>query len=327
LIALLGVSLFILGCDDSSDDSTQAAEQAAQELVKDLGGDEFAVATGGGNVELRKNTTAVPVTVPDGVTLDTKTFTLAATTLTVNGTVKLGASATPTGAVTVGGKITVDGAGVELDMTTQALTLTEGGVLETKGGGTVEFGATTFSGVGTWTASATGGTAEAGVSGVKLQSAATGATISLVPGSGTRTAGILTAGGTPIITQAAVGSNDLAISAGITIALGGVKGTGTGIVGQLVLAGDGTNPGKITLADNTSVVSTGNTPGNAVFGTAATIGGKTPTTTTIAVTITTTGNGAAGDFAKMVGGSGGKALDGGNADTIPITIDGSQAVA
>jgi hypothetical protein len=74
------------------------------------------------------------------------------TDLTVNGALTLGAAAAARGDVTVSGTITVDGSGAKLDMGTHDLTLLENGVLETKGGGTVVIGETTFGGVGTWTA-------------------------------------------------------------------------------------------------------------------------------------------------------------------------------
>jgi hypothetical protein len=75
LIALLGASLFILGCDDSSDDSTQAAEQAAQELEASFGeGEAKAVGT---KVTLLKAATAKDdLIVGKGVTLDVGTYTL-----------------------------------------------------------------------------------------------------------------------------------------------------------------------------------------------------------------------------------------------------------
>jgi filamentous hemagglutinin len=259
LIALLGVSLFILGCDDSSDDSTQAAEQAAAELVKDLG-DEFAVATGGGNVELRKNMTDdVAVEVKAGVTLDTKGFTLAATTLKVDGTVKLDKAAAPTGAVTVGksGRIIVDKADGILTIGT-SLTLAEGGVLETKGGGTVVIEQTTFGGVGTWTASATGGDEDPGVSGISITVATDVTTVALAAGNKTspRTAGILTASGTdPTITQAAgQANNDLIVSAATTINLGGTSSAS--VLGKILLGQGGTGPGKLSLTAADSVILT-----------------------------------------------------------------------
>jgi hypothetical protein len=114
--------------------------------------------------------------------------------------------------------------------------------------------------VGTWTASATGGTgAQAGVSGLTITSSANGAAIALVPGNGSRTAGILTAGGTsPTITQDTGASNTLSIGAGVEIALGGV-----GVkLGEIVLknsnATNAADNGKISLLGS---ISTGNEAG------------------------------------------------------------------
>jgi hypothetical protein len=146
--------------------------------------------------------------------------------------------------------------------------LAESGSLATAGNGTAVFGATTFGGVGSWTASATGGTAQAGVSGVSITSAATGASIALVAGSGVREAGILTAGGTdPTITQAAGASNTLTIATATEIVLGGASSE----LGVIKLA-QGTNPGSLTLAGTTSVIYTlaAKTPG-AVYSTLTSI--------------------------------------------------------
>jgi hypothetical protein len=109
--------------------------------------------------------------------------------------------------------------------------------------------------VGTWTASATGGTgAQAGVSGLTITSSANGAAIALVAGTGSRTAGILTAGGTsPTITQAAGASNTLSIGTGVEIVLGAANADAN--LGVIKLT-KGTNPGSLTLAGTTSVIYT-----------------------------------------------------------------------
>jgi hypothetical protein len=131
------------------------------------------------------------------------------------------------------------------------LSLAEDGTLETKGTGTAVFGATTFSGVGVWTATATGGSAGGGVS---ITSAAAGATIVLVPGTGSRTAAELTASGTsPAITQAAGTGNALTIGAATVVNLGASDNSAN--LGSIKLT-KGTNPGKLTLAAATSVVYT-----------------------------------------------------------------------
>jgi hypothetical protein len=117
--------------------------------------------------------------------------------------------------------------------------LPEGGSFATSGTATVVFGKTTFGGVGTWTASATGGAVETGVSGVSITSSANGAAVALVAGSGARTAGILTAGGaSPSITQAIGASNAFSIGAGAVVDITG---------GSLVLTA-GTDPAKLTGA-------------------------------------------------------------------------------
>jgi hypothetical protein len=123
----------------------------------------------------------------------------------------------------------VDAAGV--------VKLPEGGSFATSGAGTVVFGQTTFGGVGTWTASATGGAAETGVSGVSITSSANGAAIALVPGTNTREAGILTASGaSPSITQAIGESNAFSIGAGAVVDI---------TAGSLVLTA-GANPATFT---------------------------------------------------------------------------------
>jgi hypothetical protein len=123
----------------------------------------------------------------------------------------------------------------------------------------------------------------------------------------------------PTITQTAGSGNNLIIAADTTIALGGTSSA----LGQLILNGNASNPGKITLTNETSVVSTGNVAAASAWSSAATIGGKTPKS--VSVVITTTNNNAAGDFAKMDGTDGSKVLEGSSSD--PVTIDGSQAVA
>jgi hypothetical protein len=108
LIALLGVSLFIMGCDDSSDDAekstTDLAKDLAEKLVNakvDPANDTKVLLTGIVNLPTEN------ITVAKGITLDTGAFTLAVADLTVNGTVNLGAAATPAGNVTVGASATL----------------------------------------------------------------------------------------------------------------------------------------------------------------------------------------------------------------------------
>jgi hypothetical protein len=176
------------------------------------------------------------------------------------------------GTVNVTGTVSVAAGGI--------VAILEGGVLGTSGSGKVVFGATMFSGVGAWTASATGGSAEAGVSGVSITSAAAGATIALVAGTNTRTAGILTASGTnPTITQAAGSGNALTIAAATEINLAGAT---LAKVGEIKLV-SGTNPGQLTFTAATSKVLVGaGTGGTPITGTnTPTIGGNTIVITTL----------------------------------------------
>jgi hypothetical protein len=97
LIALLGVSLFILGCDDSSDDSTEAAEQAATELAAEFGEDE--AKADGTTVTLQKPATITkPISVEVGVTLNIGTHDLTVDTRGVL-TIKTGAIIAGTGKI------------------------------------------------------------------------------------------------------------------------------------------------------------------------------------------------------------------------------------
>jgi fibronectin-binding autotransporter adhesin len=142
--------------------------------------------------------------------------------------------------------------------------VTGDGAITTEGTGEMEFGASKFSGAGTWTASVSGGDTD-NVTGVKITAASTGATIAAatlpdVPKPiGTAT---LTASGTPTITQAAgTANNALTIGANTVLALGG-DGTAAG---SIVLKGAAANPGKLTFENagsgdvGTSLVTTGAT--------------------------------------------------------------------
>jgi hypothetical protein len=164
LIALLGVSLFILGCDDSSDDSTQAAENAAKELSEKT---DF-----NGKVDVTdatvtvKASTAITITeaftVGGGVTLvvpATATLTVpAGKPATIDGTLIIGAGAekvTVTKATLKGGAADGD-AGTLTLANNDELTLSSSGtiVVATTGTGGVilentEFGAGTYTATGT----------------------------------------------------------------------------------------------------------------------------------------------------------------------------------
>jgi hypothetical protein len=169
LIALLGVSLFILGCDDSSDDSTEPTQDAL-DLVADLGGKEFAEATGGGTVVLKDDVTlTTATTVKAGVTLvvpATATLTVpAGKPATINGTLIIGAGAdkvTVTKATLKGGVAV--GAGTLTLINNEVLTLADTGTIVVTGtAGKVilpntEFGAGTYKAKGVVTITAlTGG--------------------------------------------------------------------------------------------------------------------------------------------------------------------------
>jgi hypothetical protein len=107
LIALLGVSLFILGCDDSSDDAPGLPPE--EQLIKDLGGTDVAeIDTDDGTGKTVKLTAKVTlkkaVEVPAGVTLDTngEDLDIVGYKLTVKGKIAgTGGAVTTTGAGSV----------------------------------------------------------------------------------------------------------------------------------------------------------------------------------------------------------------------------------
>jgi hypothetical protein len=201
------------------------------------------------------------------------------------------------------------------------LTLANGGAITTAGSGELEFGATTFSGDGAWTASVSADDGD-NITGVKITIDTAGATIAAAAPSGVTAAGTatLTASGIPVITQAAEASNALTIGANTVIALGG---TDTAAAGQIVLTGHAANPGKIALVATTSVVKTGNAAGTGAFASAAKIGSKTFGTST--ADITTTADAATGKLATVTASAANKDLVGGDASNT-ITIDSTQDV-
>jgi hypothetical protein len=203
-----------------------------------------------------------------------------------------------------------------------AVTLAKTGALETESNGKVVFGLTTFSGVGTWTASVTASqTTATDYTGVAITSAAGGATIAATGGS--TGAGVLTAGGTsPTITQAAGADNVLTIGANTTVALGGDGAE----VGKIVLTGAAANPGKLTFANagssdvGTSLVSTGATGAdNKVTGTVSAPAGGTAIVWYAANA--TTG----GKWSKVGASNTTNSLVGGAADT-DVTLSGVTTV-
>jgi hypothetical protein len=147
---------------------------------------------------------------------------------------------------------------------TDTLFLADGGSVATRGTGKAVFGSTDFSGVGAWTASGsraagTTGGYTANAAGVTITSATTGATIAVQAGTDGWTDGVLTASGTPTINQAADGSNDFVIGAGIEVALGGTSTTVGGTISLKNSAATTENDnGKLTLR---GTITTGNEPG------------------------------------------------------------------
>jgi hypothetical protein len=121
-----------------------------------------------------------------------------------------------TGVILTGAEGTADFAA------TDVLILAEDGTIATLGDGTATFGATEFSGVGTWTASGSG--SESGsdtINGVEITSADTGATIavSAANSDGWDEAILTASGASPVITQDKGAANNLVIDTGAVIAL------------------------------------------------------------------------------------------------------------
>jgi hypothetical protein len=205
-------------------------------------------------------------------------------TLTINGTLEVNSALTisgdktlsiagelmvgPTGALTIEKEVTIPEYGI--------LTLYEGGKFTTTATGKAVFGKTTFGGgggVGTWTASAIGGSdSNSAVNSVSIVSFEEGAVVAFNKNARSDDIlGILIASGTPVITQAAGWNNAFVIWANTVIEL---SGTGDDKAGQITLE-SGKNPGKLTFYSALSMVFAGNeTAGSAVSGTNKTIGGK-----------------------------------------------------
>jgi hypothetical protein len=206
--------------------------------------------------------TAKAVTVPDGVTLDTKGFTLAATTLKVDGTVKLDKTAAPTGNVTVGatGEIAVSGANGSLTIAKSAtldiadkgkVTLTNTGSLvlagdsangaKLTGAGKVIAGATEIvGGTNGWQAVGASGnvTIAAGVTAAAKEATIT-ANTSVLTG--------VTGGTGATITQLAGEGNKLTIATGTKIDVVNA--------GSIVLKAATSDGGKMNLATTSAEIS------------------------------------------------------------------------
>jgi hypothetical protein len=152
-----------------------------------------------------------------------------------------------------------------------ALTLMKDAKLTTTANGQAVFGKTTFEGEGTWTASAsaTGGEQPVGTStSVSIVSFKEGALVAFNPHSGsTAVTGVLTASGTPVITQAVGQNNALIIWNNTVIDL---AGTGADKAGQITLKKSITYSGTLTFYSDTSKIlagaGTGGTPINGITG-------------------------------------------------------------
>jgi hypothetical protein len=195
-------------------------------------------------------TTAITtVTIPENKTLSAVAASLTtsgAATITVDGTLIVDKDGTDkvtitNAVITAGAAESALGAAATGTVTLGAgdtLALVGSGKITTAGTGSVVAGATTIDGAGAWTAS--GGD-------VTVTASANGAALS-------GSSAILTASGTSAtITQNAGANNALGIGAGVTLALGGSIST-PATVGSIVLTEHGTDGGKITFVDTTSVI-------------------------------------------------------------------------
>jgi hypothetical protein len=174
----------------------------------------------------------------------------------------------------------------------------------------VVFGKTTFGGVGEWTADADGGDDNKGPGGVKITSAAAGASIALVPGEAVHTTGELKAtDSTPTITQAAGESNNLVIGAGITVDLD--------TAGSLVLTGAASDGAKLSGAGKVAFGNANITGGASgawqAVGASTTITFKATTATSPSIT-------GDGTSAKLAGGASTGAITVGTADGTTLTL-------
>ena len=167
-------------------------------------------------------------------------------------------SAVITGDATVGAVLNGSGPTVTLADTDVLMILDNGFITINNTAGSVVAGATTFSGVGSWEASKSSSDGD-NVFGVKITSAAAGATIAAFGEETLQGTGTLTASGTaPAITQAAGADNALTIAANTTIDLKGTIASATS-VGAIKLAESTTadEGGKLTFKAVTSTVKVG----------------------------------------------------------------------
>jgi hypothetical protein len=250
LIALLGVSLFIMGCDDSSDDAGPSNEEKATALAEALGGQ------GKAHVDQAVKTKVVldddvtlpnAITVESGVTLDTGAHDIDVDTytLTVAGTLNVATGGSITGTGTPPVKTTGTGSVSLADATAfePALLLSGAGKIEKL----------------TLTAAATLVAAAEVPKGLELTLKDTGSITTASSSKDLTVKGKVTAGGLVIeggtgdgvVTDTTVGvviavdsltigaADEIAIGAGGSINLGGVDGINLG-VGSYKSAGDET---------------------------------------------------------------------------------------
>jgi hypothetical protein len=200
--------------------------------------------------------TAAAVTVESGKTL------AAAAGSTVNhiafpaDATVTGVAAAASGGVTIG-SLTVPAEKTLTVPTSSALTVDVGGSLVLTGGDTATGAKLTSAGKLTAGSTEITGNWQAIGTGSEITIAATGATAATISATD---GGIFTAGTGATITQLAGADNELSIADHVTIALGG---SGTK-VGEIVLTGDDTNPGKLAISAN-AAITTGN-PNSGVAG-------------------------------------------------------------
>ena len=288
-----------------------ATETFAEILATALGGSTYANASGN-TVTLAQSTTVDGnLTVPGGVELETGSYALtvdAGVTLTVKGTVTI---TQPSGSLVLTGAASTGGAKIS-------------------GAGEIVAAQTKIT--GEWQAVDTGSD--------KITIAATSADASSITAGSTA---VFTAGPGGTITQKEGANNNLTIAANTTIALGG----STAKVGEIVLTGDNSNPGKLTLTNDTSIISTGNSAGSAAAAPLSTDGTTTVSDasgyTSIGV-VDLVGDGAnakvvptnapadastsaAGNIAKLLGTSGSSGTISGGATGSDGSISGATATA
>jgi hypothetical protein len=255
LIALLSVSLFLLGCqhDGFRISKVKTPEQMAAELVTALGGSIYAKATGAKVTLLKNATVNNDLAVEAGVTLMTSGKTLdIKKNFKVSGNVVIDTAVAPAGDVTVDatGVITVSGNAGKLTIAKTKNLKNRGTVTLTKQGSIVLTGdginGAKLTGTGKVVAGATeivGGTNgwQAVNSGNVIIAAGTAAKANEARITATS---VLTAGAGATITQLAVAGNNLEIAMNTIINLGNAAGKKSG---SIVFKQSNINPAQVTL--------------------------------------------------------------------------------